>query len=957
MNLTLFLRGQKWPLSPLRDSGLRVVLAGLRTGETHLGGTAKPTNAQLPDPRPTYRDALHSPNPVPKCSYMITTPSKNSGSKCSGQQGQVSIFFASSLIVLISIIAFVINIGLYVKAKINLQNATDAAAYAGASVQARMLNRIGYMNWEMRNTYKEWMFKYYVLGNLNIDNVANPSAAQDIMNFGMRQDPNLPNTNAAADIYNFPSVCIQYAGVPTNVCRNYAIPGIPRFEPTNLVGIDETTASFIDAIVKEKTDDCSKRSQLNFNVTNMWAYNIPTADAATNTFADAPQIAADRIGAWPRAVELAIRTRSLESAVNRPPVTAGICSSGGQGMPGCQPVQQFESQKHYGNERPTKAFWSAYRNLGNENDSEMKATFTLTEIAPTPAENFPLNSLSTMLMGDAASNRPKHYLDLKLKLVNYATFFTALISVDNTLNVSGQTVRSEGACDVSKIAVPVPGYPLGFYKSPDVLTYYAVKGEAFFQGLFSPFQADKIKLTAFAAAKPMGGRIGPALFMPSGETMLSSRSNATKRRSTSYISGLDLENLPAKGTGAPIPLGQYVPGMPIPFNTGTDAAERFWIKNASDNIGGWISGPEIVFGIPNLVYDYIGQSMDPNTYQTSESTNVIDPKNADRSKYGSGLYKREQFIQFKGNLVGSAAPDEITDSLVLVRAPTTYEAANYTIPFPSNLSGPGGVDSFGFISGVEQNGSILSNMYAPLYGPQEDAIFKNSAEVTNAIFSFMRQQVPAMRKYRDSMNKVAEKIYYMNNNPGEYVAAARRISDYVFTGPTNASNPQSCGSIAGTFLWYYFGGEEPELAVPSAGCPKSLRVSLEEYFNSTGATTFDPSTYAIEYTPPANSSSTNPLKDFKTLLTGYMPGPARGATEAGVMSTLSSSGPSETVRRTGYSTKFVTLRSLGTSGNYNQASSGFGVYSEGDRTPVTDLQQTSFRNPLDLQQIPATVNH
>ncbi len=100
---------------------------------------------------------------------MISLTSNLLGTKRAGERGQISIFFASSLIVLISIIAFVINIGLFVKAKINLQNATDASAYAGAAVQARMLNRIGFMNWEMRNNYKEWMFKYYVLGNLNID--------------------------------------------------------------------------------------------------------------------------------------------------------------------------------------------------------------------------------------------------------------------------------------------------------------------------------------------------------------------------------------------------------------------------------------------------------------------------------------------------------------------------------------------------------------------------------------------------------------------------------------------------------------------------------------------------------------------------------------------------------------------------------------------------------------------
>ena len=35
--------------------------------------------------------------------------------------------------------AFVINVGLFVKAKINLQNATDASAFEGAAVQARQM--------------------------------------------------------------------------------------------------------------------------------------------------------------------------------------------------------------------------------------------------------------------------------------------------------------------------------------------------------------------------------------------------------------------------------------------------------------------------------------------------------------------------------------------------------------------------------------------------------------------------------------------------------------------------------------------------------------------------------------------------------------------------------------------------------------------------------------------------
>jgi Flp pilus assembly protein TadG len=78
-------------------------------------------------------------------------------------------------VVFISIIAFVINVGLFVKAKINLQNATDASAWAGAAVQSRQLSKIAYLNWEMRNIYKEWMYKYYVVGSMNTPGVEDPN--------------------------------------------------------------------------------------------------------------------------------------------------------------------------------------------------------------------------------------------------------------------------------------------------------------------------------------------------------------------------------------------------------------------------------------------------------------------------------------------------------------------------------------------------------------------------------------------------------------------------------------------------------------------------------------------------------------------------------------------------------------------------------------------------------------
>src|SRR5690606_27355710 len=89
----------------------------------------------------------------------------------SREGGQLSIFLGMSMTVLLSFLAFVVNVGLFIKAKINLQNAVNATAFSGAAIQARQLTNMAYLNWEMRNVYKEWMFKYYVLGQMGLRRV------------------------------------------------------------------------------------------------------------------------------------------------------------------------------------------------------------------------------------------------------------------------------------------------------------------------------------------------------------------------------------------------------------------------------------------------------------------------------------------------------------------------------------------------------------------------------------------------------------------------------------------------------------------------------------------------------------------------------------------------------------------------------------------------------------------
>src|SRR5271170_1985653 len=84
----------------------------------------------------------------------------------SSDSGQASIMIGMIVLTFMLFFAFVVNTGMLVNAKINLQNAADLAAYAGAATQARQLTTISYLNYEMRRQYKKFLFRYYVMGNM-----------------------------------------------------------------------------------------------------------------------------------------------------------------------------------------------------------------------------------------------------------------------------------------------------------------------------------------------------------------------------------------------------------------------------------------------------------------------------------------------------------------------------------------------------------------------------------------------------------------------------------------------------------------------------------------------------------------------------------------------------------------------------------------------------------------------
>ncbi|CAN5724784.1 hypothetical protein BH10BDE1_BH10BDE1_29700 [soil metagenome] len=90
----------------------------------------------------------------------------------------MSIFLALVFQVLFVFFAMVINIGLLVHDKINLQNSVDLGAYYAAQKQAEILNEIAHLNYEIRQDYKLLAWRYWVLGTLGRSGQPTPATAQ-----------------------------------------------------------------------------------------------------------------------------------------------------------------------------------------------------------------------------------------------------------------------------------------------------------------------------------------------------------------------------------------------------------------------------------------------------------------------------------------------------------------------------------------------------------------------------------------------------------------------------------------------------------------------------------------------------------------------------------------------------------------------------------------------------------
>lgn len=140
------------------------------------------------------------------------------------QKGQVALFVALIFQVVFIFFALLINIGLLVHHKINLQQSTDIAAYYGAMKQAEILNVISHVNFQMRQAWKLLVWRYRVFGTFGLQ--SNPSFPSPIfpmslvpkngrveIQYSVSDSENFRCSSTVNKITDMPFFCIGHSGI------------------------------------------------------------------------------------------------------------------------------------------------------------------------------------------------------------------------------------------------------------------------------------------------------------------------------------------------------------------------------------------------------------------------------------------------------------------------------------------------------------------------------------------------------------------------------------------------------------------------------------------------------------------------------------------------------------------------------------------------------------------------
>lgn len=396
------------------------------------------------------------------------------------ETGQMSIFVALIFQVLFVFFAMVINVGLLVHDKINLQNAVDLGAYYAAQRQAEILNEIAHVNYQIRQDYKLLTWRYRVLGTLGRHGntsspgegtlpparKSNPGSLSDKPwvnpSYGQEEGAVCVANNMWTDMIAQSSQDENYCFTPYNT-RVPKIPSLPTIAPF-VPGVAET-AAFTQMAQQAQFISCQKAGPLNWAFTMQMIFGYKLSIAARKQLIWSLRrnlIAAD------------FKDRNNESVKEGVRVTI-------------EKNLTYANRQSFSNEpefEVVNGLADPNCNRGDEGE------FILPEVRIVPA------LLYVNYLCDEGSE----------------AYMVAHSIIDNLDRAELNRWDPNGLMQNLARGEPEPTNPvhssLGFEKNPWCMAYVGVKAKT---QVFKPFAplGKPITLEARAFAQPFGGRIGP----------------------------------------------------------------------------------------------------------------------------------------------------------------------------------------------------------------------------------------------------------------------------------------------------------------------------------------------------------------------------------------------------------------------------------------------------------------
>ncbi|UYL10675.1 Tad domain-containing protein [Bdellovibrio sp. SKB1291214] len=406
--------------------------------------------------------------------------------KLKNRKGQVALFVALIFQILFIFFAMVINVGLLVHHKINLQNSVDMAAYYGAMKQAENMNAIAHINYQVRQSWKLLAWRYRAIGTAG-DFDEHPVHKEGNRQLGIR--PGSADTDdinmQKRDFYEAPSFCATYVPFKPmpdgeNTCKSLSqYSGIRLFEkPAVIAGQSPFNAAISKAtetLRYSAIQRCKYFGAYNYKLLAQYvvAYNIDQGD---------------------RMLLIAALSRSMSQStedfydIDGDSVKTGITKT---------------LQNNLTTANKDSLSLKVYNSLGaegcnNPSTDEMPAKW-LVPIRIAPAFNYidtdcarsdanTIKPVGRELSSDSKDwpmevvNNPNHELARDIR--ELAQFVGMRDKIDHPYN-----------------------YSLGVEKNPWCMAYVGVSASTRPNIPFSPFGTVELKARAFF--KPFGGRMGP----------------------------------------------------------------------------------------------------------------------------------------------------------------------------------------------------------------------------------------------------------------------------------------------------------------------------------------------------------------------------------------------------------------------------------------------------------------